>query len=74
MQKIFSQEVRFKKEDGSDFPDWKEKKIKELVPAIHNLIFLHTTKEQLKEYKATTTLPSTAQEVKERALPFLKRT
>lgn len=34
-----------------------EKKIKELVPAIHNLIFLHTTKEQLKEYKATTTLP-----------------
>lgn len=27
MQKIFSQEVRFKKEDGSDFPDWKEKKL-----------------------------------------------
>ena len=26
-----------------------EKKIKELVPAIHNLIFLHTTKEQLKK-------------------------
>lgn len=23
MQKIFSQEVRFKKEDGSDFPEWK---------------------------------------------------
>lgn len=34
-----------------------EKKIKELVPAIHNLIFVHITKEQLKEYKATTTLP-----------------
>lgn len=27
MQKIFSQEVRFKKDDGSDFPDWEEKKI-----------------------------------------------
>jgi type I restriction enzyme S subunit len=24
MQKIFSQEVRFKKDDGSDFPDWEE--------------------------------------------------
>lgn len=25
MKKIFSQEVRFKKEDGSDFPEWEEK-------------------------------------------------
>lgn len=25
MQKLFSQEVRFKADDGSDFPDWKEK-------------------------------------------------
>lgn len=24
MQKIFSQEVRFRKEDGSDYPEWKE--------------------------------------------------
>lgn len=24
MQKIFSQEVRFKKDDGSDYPDWEE--------------------------------------------------
>ena len=24
MQKIFSQEIRFKQDDGSDFPDWKE--------------------------------------------------
>ena len=31
MQKIFSQEVRFKKEDGSDFPDWEEKKLGELT-------------------------------------------
>lgn len=27
MQKIFSQEVRFKKDDGSDYPDWEEKKL-----------------------------------------------
>lgn len=25
MQKIFSQEVRFKKEDGSDYPEWEER-------------------------------------------------
>lgn len=27
MQKLFSQEVRFKADDGSDFPEWEEKKI-----------------------------------------------
>lgn len=34
MQKIFSQEVRFKKEDGSDFPDWEEKCFDELYQKI----------------------------------------
>jgi len=27
MQKIFSQEIRFKVDDGSEFPDWEEKKL-----------------------------------------------
>ncbi|PLX67086.1 MAG: hypothetical protein C0603_10515 [Denitrovibrio sp.] len=27
MQKIFSQEIRFKADDGSDFPNWQEKKL-----------------------------------------------
>ena len=27
MQQIFSQEIRFKADDGSDFPDWEEKKL-----------------------------------------------
>jgi type I restriction enzyme S subunit len=27
MQKIFSQAIRFKTDDGSDFPDWEEKKL-----------------------------------------------
>ena len=27
MQKLFSQEIRFKQDDGSDFPDWEEKKL-----------------------------------------------
>ena len=31
MQKLFSQEIRFKTDDGSDFPDWKEKKFKDFV-------------------------------------------
>lgn len=30
MQKIFSQEIRFKDENGKDFPDWEEKKIGEI--------------------------------------------
>ncbi|MGH1429363.1 MAG: restriction endonuclease subunit S [Arenicella sp.] len=31
MQKIFSQEIRFKKSDGTAFPDWKEKILSDLV-------------------------------------------
>lgn len=31
MKKIFSQEVRFKKADGTDFPEWKEKTLGELA-------------------------------------------
>lgn len=34
-----------------------ERKIKELVPAIHNLIFVNITATELKSYKATTSLP-----------------
>ena len=31
MQKLFSQEIRFKQDDGSDFPDWEEKKLGEVL-------------------------------------------
>lgn len=31
MQKLFSQEVRFKADDGSDFPEWEEKKLKNIL-------------------------------------------
>lgn len=31
MQKLFSQDVRFKADDGSEFPDWKEKPFGEIV-------------------------------------------
>ena len=30
MQKIFSQELRFKDENGKEFPDWEEKKLGEI--------------------------------------------
>ena len=31
MQKLFSQEVRFKTDDGSDFPEWEKKKLEDVV-------------------------------------------
>lgn len=31
MQKIFSQEILFKNENGKDYPDWEERRIKEFV-------------------------------------------
>ena len=31
MQKIFSQKFRFKKEDGSDYPEWEEKKLGDIA-------------------------------------------
>lgn len=34
MQKLFSQEVRFKADDGSDFPDWEEKKFLDCISKI----------------------------------------
>ena len=30
MQQLFSQEIRFKDEDGKDFPDWEEKRLGEI--------------------------------------------
>ena len=31
MQKIFSQEIRFKDDDGKEFPDWEEKKLQNIT-------------------------------------------
>lgn len=31
MQKIFSQEVRFKREDGTEYPEWEEKELKKVA-------------------------------------------
>ena len=34
MQKLFSQEVRFKADDGSEFPEWEEKKLSEMFKKV----------------------------------------
>ena len=31
MQKIFSQELRFKREDGTDYPEWEERELKDVA-------------------------------------------
>lgn len=36
MQKLFSQEVRFKADDGSNFPEWEEKKFSEIFEKTTN--------------------------------------
>lgn len=42
MQKLFSQEVRFKADDGSDFPDWEEKTLGDLGYYIRGLSYNKT--------------------------------
>jgi type I restriction enzyme, S subunit len=37
MQKIFSQEIRFKDEDGNDYPDWEEKRLEEIGETFNGL-------------------------------------
>jgi type I restriction enzyme S subunit len=34
MQQIFSQEIRFKADDGSDFPDWEEKRLDDIAEIV----------------------------------------
>jgi len=36
MQQIFSQAIRFKADDGSDFPDWEEKKLGDVSDCLDN--------------------------------------
>ncbi|HGZ8670490.1 TPA: restriction endonuclease subunit S [Staphylococcus aureus] len=38
MQKIFSQELRFKDESGNDYPDWEEKMIKDVYEITRGLV------------------------------------
>lgn len=37
MQKIFSQELRFKDSNGNDYPEWEEKRLEEVTECLDNL-------------------------------------
>ncbi len=43
MQKIFSQELRFKDDDGSDYPNWEQKKITDIAKTSIGLVTTMTT-------------------------------
>ncbi|MCT7911336.1 restriction endonuclease subunit S [Arcobacter lacus] len=40
MQKIFNQEIRFKADDGSEFPEWEEKKLSDILDYIQPTKYL----------------------------------
>ena len=42
MQKIFSQELRFKDSDGNDYPEWKEKRLGEILTSKSSAISQNT--------------------------------
>lgn len=48
MQKLFNQEVRFKDDDGSEFPEWEEKHFSEMYKSIPNKQYQISTKEYKK--------------------------
>ncbi|WP_297089426.1 restriction endonuclease subunit S [uncultured Draconibacterium sp.] len=47
MQQIFSQQIRFKADNGSNFPEWEEKKLDSIVSKITNGISLDQNSEQI---------------------------
>lgn len=53
MQKLFSQEVRFKATDGSDYPDWKEQRIDEFAKCFAGA----TPSTKVEEYWSDGTIP-----------------
>jgi type I restriction enzyme, S subunit len=51
MQKIFSQDVRFKNDEGKDFPGWEEKVLGEVIDKHSSSLSAGSIKENLGKYK-----------------------
>ena len=51
MQKIFSQEIRFKADDGSEFPEWVEKRLGEVCTKKSSNISANTLDANIGKYK-----------------------
>lgn len=69
MQKIFSQELRFKDDDGNDFADWEEKKLGEIC----NVVGGGTPETSKKEYWNGNIQWYTPTEIKRKYLTTSKR-
>ena len=51
MQKIFNKEIRFKDDDGSEFCEWEEKKLKEVTCKKSSNISANSLEENIGQYK-----------------------
>lgn len=54
MQKIFSQEIRFKDENGNDFPEWEEKRLGEVCEMKNGYTFESSNYDNNGKYKIIT--------------------
>lgn len=54
MQQLFSQEIRFKDENGNDFPDWEEKKLGEMLQLRNGYAFKSTRYTEKGQFKIIT--------------------
>ena len=51
MQQLFSQQLRFKDDNGNDYPDWEEKKLGQIASKVSSSISANTIEENVGEYK-----------------------
>ncbi|WP_233881801.1 restriction endonuclease subunit S [Tenacibaculum piscium] len=50
MQQLFSQQIRFKKNDGTDFPDWQEKKLGDIATKKSSNISANAIEKNIGDY------------------------
>ena len=54
MQQIFSQKIRFKDENGNEYPEWEEKKLSEIASFVNGYTFLSSTYDKSGKYSIIT--------------------